>query len=381
MLISGNMGAIRLARIAGIDIKLHPTFVLILLFGAWQWGSRQGAQGAIFGVVLTLAFFASVTLHELGHAFVARAFRIPVGDIILTPLGGIAQLNMLDIRPLHEGIIAIAGPLVNVLIVFGISFAIGNRYSEEVLRAAFLNATITAPTIETFWVLLLTANIVMAVFNLLPAFPLDGGRILRAVLAAMMGRNRATQIAVFIGRLFAVAFFVGGLYYNAFTLTLIGVFVFFAGGAELGAGQVYRALRHITAREAVNAYAPRFLPNTSRREALRTAFTTPISGFAVEHFGRFLGVVARDDLIRAEQLGEPDSYVTGLMRRNVPEIDGAASLESVRQVMIATGMPFTAVTSSGNFLGLITEQDLALQAALRSKKNSREGNGRVISEP
>lgn len=372
------MRSLRIARVAGIDIRLHPTFILIVLYGAWEWGAL-GLKGAIFGAVFMLCVFASVTLHELGHAFMAKAFRIPVKNITLTPLGGIAQMQITVAPPMQEGLIAIAGPTVNFVLAFGIAVLSVTHYGTEALREALLKVRVEEPSAMTLWVLLIAANLMMGLFNLLPAFPMDGGRILRALLSAATDSERATRWAVTVGRVFAVGFMVFGFINGTLMLSVIGFFIFMAGGAELSANVTETVLKRITAREAIDAFAPRFLPNTARSEALRAVLYTPFPVFAVEHFGRLLGVVTRGQLIAAEQRNDPDEYVTALMRRDVPSIAASATLAEVRATMVKEAIAFVAVADGETFLGLITEQDIGQQATRYARSAASKGREPISS--
>jgi Zn-dependent protease/predicted transcriptional regulator len=357
------MSSLRIARIAGIDIKLHATFALIVLWGAWQWGAF-GVTGALFGALLTLCIFASVTLHELGHSLVARAYGIPVKDITLTPIGGIAQLGARPKTPGQEFLIALAGPAVNVVLVGLLGGVSVLSYGADPLRLALLNAHLEAPTLMTLLAMVIVSNGALAIFNLLPALPMDGGRIFRALLSMLVGQEKATRWAAFVGRVFAVAFIaIGGATLN-YTLLLVGVFVFVSAGAEVRAVQMDRALEGIRAKDAVNPYAPRFLPATTLGEAMQALVYTPYSAFAVEHFGRLVGVVTRDQLLRgANELGAA-SYVAGLMRRDVPVIDAQSNLEAARLAMNEAMTPYVGVVDRDLFLGLLTEHELAQQAAI-----------------
>lgn len=357
------MGSLRIARIAGIDIKLHSTFALIVLWGAWQWGSF-GVSGALFGALLTLCVFASVTLHELGHSLVARAYGIPVKDITLTPIGGIAQLGARPKTPGQEFLIALAGPAVNIVLVVLIGGLSMFAFGVDDLRLALLNAHREAPTLLTLLVMVIVSNAGLAVFNLIPALPMDGGRIFRAVLAWFVGQEKGTRWAAFVGRVFAVGFIaIGGATQN-YTLMLIGVFVFVSAGAEVRSVQMDRALEGIRAKDAINPYAPRFLPATTLGEAMQALVYTPYSSFAVEHFGRLVGVVSRDELLRAANELGAAGYIAGIMKREVPSIDAQSNLEAARLAMNEAMTPYVAVVDNGIFLGLITEHELAQQAAL-----------------
>ena len=195
----------RIARVAGIDIKVHITFFLILILAAVQWGGISGgADGALFGVVLMVLLFVCVTLHELGHGLAARYFGVPVREITLLPLGGVAVMTKNPDKPLHELIIAAAGPLVNVVIAGLLFIPVGAQVRMNLLDGRGLLPDLTAITASTLLVWLFAANVSMIVFNLIPAFPLDGGRILRALLAMALGFARATRIASVIGQIIAV---------------------------------------------------------------------------------------------------------------------------------------------------------------------------------
>ncbi|MGE3819513.1 MAG: site-2 protease family protein [Isosphaeraceae bacterium] len=202
----------KLGRVAGIDLYLHPTFLILLALLAT---SRPDT------LLLTMTAFGCVVLHELGHALMARRYGIETEDITLYPIGGVARLARMPRAAGAELLIALAGPAVNVaiattLFVFG---GIG-LFSESAVLTQFAGQ-------------LLLVNVVLAVFNLLPAFPMDGGRVLRALLSGWLGRRRATAIAAGIGRVLAVAFGAYCLANGMLPQAALALFIYFAAGAEL----------------------------------------------------------------------------------------------------------------------------------------------------
>lgn len=209
-------GSWKLGRFAGVDAYVHWTFGLLV---AWAgWSAWQGA-GSVLAVMLGLAFlfavFGSVLLHELGHALVARRYGVRTHNIVLTPIGGMANLDGIPAAPRAELAIALAGPAVNVVIAAGLALLSAMGFG---LGFGLMSA-------------LMWANISLALFNLIPAFPMDGGRALRAWLATRMGKRAATGVAVSLGKVIAIAMAIVGLFTNPMLL-LVAVFVWFAGSAE-----------------------------------------------------------------------------------------------------------------------------------------------------
>lgn len=216
----------KVGTFGGIGVYIHWSFWLLILVYLLSVTSSAGLAAGLYAVVFVLSIFACIVLHEFGHAAAAAVFGIPTADITLLPIGGMARLTRLPEKPSQELLIALAGPAVNVVIA-GILF---------LLIAAGLATGMAAPGIEAggdFLVQLLFANVVLIVFNMLPAFPMDGGRVLRSLLAMRFGQLRATEIAARIGRWMALAFGLLGLIYMHFGLILVAIFIFIAGTAEL----------------------------------------------------------------------------------------------------------------------------------------------------
>lgn len=218
--------SINLFRIRGIQLAVHASFFLLLAWAAYDGWREDGAPGLQWSVIALLAFFTCVVLHELGHSFTAMHFGIGVRRILLMPIGGMAEFDEIPRRPLGELLITLAGPAVNFVLAAALWYPV-SRLPEEFPLHSFDG---------TLYQLFL-ANLVMGTFNLLPAFPMDGGRILRALLAWRMPYLRATRIAAGLGKLVCLVGLAVALWYNLWLLAVLFVFIFFAGESEYRAVQ------------------------------------------------------------------------------------------------------------------------------------------------
>jgi Zn-dependent protease len=350
----------RIARVAGIDIKIHITFFLILILGGVQWGSITGDfQGALFGVVLMILLFVCVTLHELGHSIAAQRLGIPVRQITLLPLGGVAMLSKNPDKPLHELIIAAAGPLVNVIIAALMVIPVGFNARMSMLDGRGLLPDMTSSNFSTMLFWLFSANISLVVFNLIPAFPLDGGRILRALLAMALGYPRATRIATIVGQITAVILGVYGVINGQFLLVLTAVFIYFGAGQENSAAQAKTVLVTQRVGDAYNRHALTLQVGDRVSRAVDYIMTSYQPDFAVLQGTRLLGIVTRDDVMRALATAPGDPFVTDIMAREFLKVDAAVTLEHTRNVLGQNNTRIAAVFDGANYLGLISQEDIA----------------------
>lgn len=271
----------RLTRVAGIDIKVHATFGLILLLGAIQWGVPHGAPGAAFGVLAMLFLFACVVLHELGHSLVARAFHIPVREILLLPIGGVAKLEKNPEKPVHELLIALAGPAVNVVLALVLFAAVDGATLKTLDAKGLTGEGPLAPTAQTLVLWLLAANVSLAVFNMIPAFPLDGGRVLRALLAMGMGFPKATRTAAAIGQLLAVGLGMWAVLAGQLFVALIAFFVFVGAGQEQAEEQARSVLSTLRVGDAYNKHALTLCPGDRVSRVVDYILTSYQPDFAV----------------------------------------------------------------------------------------------------
>jgi len=215
--------SLKIASVYGIEVRIHVSFLLVLGFFWFQYYQLGGVSGAIQGVLFILILFACVTLHEFGHAFAARAFGIRTRDITLYAIGGVARLNRIPDKPWQELIVAIAGPLVNVVIA-GVLFFV-THVTAGIQDVEFLENPRIEMLDKVAW-----ANVFLILFNLIPAFPMDGGRVLRALLAMVMPYARATQIAAWVGQGLAFVFAVFGFFYNPILIFI--AFTIFVGAQQ-----------------------------------------------------------------------------------------------------------------------------------------------------
>lgn len=348
----------RVASIAGIDINVHVTFGLILVFGAVQWGVPYGPRGALFGALLMVVLFACVVLHELAHSLVARAFGIPVRHITLLPIGGVSQMEKNPKTPAHEFIIAGVGPLVN-LVIAGLLLVTTDVASTLAKTPPAELAKTMTPGLETALLWLFMANFFLAAFNLIPAFPMDGGRMLRALLATFIGLTEATRIAAAVGQLLAMALGLFGLLSGNLLLVLVAVFIFFGAGQERAEEKARVVLGTTRVGDAYNKNAITLAPGTQVSQVVDHILTSYQPDFAVMQGTKLLGVVSRDDILRSLATELVDSYVTGIMHRDVLMVDAGLTLEEVREQMGATSQRLAAVYRGDAYLGLVSREDLA----------------------
>jgi Zn-dependent protease len=283
-----------IGKIAGIDVKIHLTFFLLLI---WVGFSAFSAGGSINSVLIELAFvlvlFFSVVLHELGHALVARKFGFATKDINLLPIGGVARLEKMPEDPKQELQVAGVGPLVNVAIA-GLLFAI-----------LLLTGTFTLPIdltslTDNFWVRVLSANLTLAVFNLIPAFPMDGGRVLRAFLSIRMDHVKATKIAANVGRGLAVVMGIVGFFVNPW-LIVTAMFVWYGAGMETQSVTLKAGLQGLTVRDALMSQFFQVEANQSLDSIFQLMLQTGQNTLPVTSNGHFLGFIRRGDLQNAIQ--------------------------------------------------------------------------------
>lgn len=350
--------SLRVASIAGIDINVHITFGFILVFGAVQWGLPYGPRGALFGFLLMVLLFACVVLHELGHSLMARAFGIPVRSITLLPIGGISQMEKNPEKPAHELLIAAAGPLVNVAIA-GFLLVTTDVASTLAKTPAAELARTMPPSLPAALLWLFVANVILAAFNLVPAFPMDGGRVLRAILALFLGFAIATRIAAAVGQFLAMGIGLFGLLTGNLLLALVAVFVFLGAGQERAEERARVVLGTTLVGDAYNKNAITLAPGTQVSQVVDHILTSYQPDFAVLQGSALIGVVSRDDILRSLATELSDSYVTGIMHRDVLHVDAGLTLEEVRERMNASGQRLAAVYRGETFLGLVSREDIA----------------------
>jgi Zn-dependent protease/predicted transcriptional regulator len=359
------MGGWKIARLFGIDVKVHFTFALALVVGAMTFGQRYDGNGYAFGVVATLLLFACVLIHELSHSVVAQAFGIPVKQITIYPIGGVAQITKRPATPMQELLIAIAGPASNVVIAGALyltgTWMFGVHAPQQLMEQMFAK-----PGLESLWWTLMFSNISLAVFNMIPALPMDGGRVLRAALSLGAGTMKGTTWASQLGRFLAGVMVVLGIVQTPLNwgLIVIGLFVYFGAGAELAEAKRLQLLEGVRVIDALNPHVVRLSPDTPVQLVAPTLAFSPQNAFEVRLGERLLGIATRAELIQAMRDGK-QTFVAGVMRREYPTISPQASLEEARERMNNSLSPFVAVIQNGECLGLITEHELAAQAMLK----------------
>jgi Zn-dependent protease/CBS domain-containing protein len=341
-----------LGSVGGTAIRIHVTFLIFLL---WLWGLyyRQGGTEAAWqGTTFILLIFACVLLHELGHVFAARYFGVKTQDVTLWPFGGIASMERMPEKPSQELIVAVAGPLVNVVIIALLALWLGPRLNTQNL--AELDSPSVSMAAKVLW-----ANVVLVVFNMIPAFPMDGGRVLRALLAMRMGNARATEVAAWIGQAFAVVFAVVGIFYSPM-LIVIAIFIFLAAQGEATNAQLRAVAQGSLVSDAMITSFQSLSTGATVNDAVEALIRTTQTEFpVVDGSGRLRGVLLRDAMIKALKDKGPATPVLEVMASDIPTVPARAKLDTALRLLLEKGRTVVGVTDAeGRLVGLLTVENL-----------------------
>ena len=368
----------KVATVAGIGIYVHWTFLLIVAWIAYIYASSAGRLlAAIDGIVFVLALFACVVAHELGHALTAKRFGIRTRDITLLPIGGVARLERMPEEPLREFLVAVAGPIVTAVLALVFATAAVMLWGVQSL---FEMDMMQSPLIVRLaWV-----NAFLLAFNLLPAFPMDGGRMLRALLHTAMDYAKATRIAATVGQGFAVLFGIIGFFINPF-LIIIAFFVFLGAHAEVQAAQVKSLTGGVPVRAAMVTNFRTLSPNATLHEAVQMLLSGEQQDFPVVENGQVLGVLTRAALLRAvAESGNAARRVTELMSMECKPVQENEMLERAFERMRENGCPVLPVVRHGELVGMLTLENVGewmmIQNAMR-RSHERGGSEPLPHHP
>ncbi len=350
-------------KIAGIEIRIHWTFSLIILYIVYI--NVKAGQDVIqvgWAVLFILSLFFCVTLHELGHALAAKRFGIKTKDITLYPIGGVARLEKMPEKPQQELVVAFAGPMVNVVIMLLLlpviyDFPFQNQESEKALLIGASN----------FLPMLGLVNMWLALFNLIPAFPMDGGRVLRALLAMKTDRVSATQTAARIGKMVAIGFVILGFYMNPF-LIFIGLFIILGAHAEAEMVKNEFYINELKASDALMTNFPRIDRNKTITDAVKILLDGEAKSILVMDEGSPYGILSRDHIIKGISRFGESGILDTIIDRNLIYSEMNTSLKEVFQLFQESRSPLILVRENNVFKGIIDAENIAELIMIKSAK-------------
>ena len=381
-------GSWRIGTLAGIGVYLHWTFLILLAWvGLTHYARGDDFVDAMHGFVFIIALFGIIVLHELGHALAARHYGIPTKDITLLPIGGVARLERMPEDPKQELVVAIAGPIVNVALAFicaiGIAILAGVSNFESIMSKGVDDLGFVTEDYQSvpalsqtaligtnFLSKMLVVNVILVLFNLLPAFPMDGGRVLRALLAMRLDYVSATQMAASVGQGMAILFGLLGLFFNPF-LVFIALFVWMGAASEASMVQVRSGLQGIPVSQAMITHFQSVSPDDRLQDAASHIIDGFQHDFPVQKDGHLVGVLTKTDLLRSLATIGPDAHVRDVMR---DDFETAAPRDMLQSVFmrLQEGNCYTLPIIEGDRLvGIITMENigeyLAIHGAIRRK--------------
>jgi Zn-dependent protease len=357
---------LNIGRLFGVKILIHWTFFLLLIWIVLaEYFGGSSTETILLTIVYILAIFLCVVLHEMGHITMARQYGINTRKITLLPIGGVASLEKIPENPKQELMVAIAGPLVNVAIALVLLPFLGDLRQYVPQSAGEESATLLTP--DNFWFSLFAINLILVVFNLIPAFPMDGGRMFRALLAMRIDRLKATAIASSIGQIIAVGFFFAGLMFNPLLL-LIGVFVFFGARGEHYMVQQNELMRGHTVSEAMSTDFHVFEAEDKLSDIQEHLISYCDDLFVVRTAHDIAGIVTRKEILKALQQDEKDKRVGALLQTQYDSIQYSDKLSEVLTKIRQQGQSSFPVFDGVELKGIISldsiQRFLSIQGSL-----------------
>jgi len=351
--------SVNIGSIAGTAIRIHITFVLFLIWIFVAGWAAGGVADALNSLVFMVLLFGCVLAHEFGHIFTARAFGVATPDVTLLPIGGVARLERIPEKPGEEFLVAIAGPLVNVVIAIVLIAVTPTHISAEHF-AAMESAKVSM--IDR----LAEVNLFLAVFNMIPAFPMDGGRVLRALLAIRLGHVRATEIAAMIGQWAAFGLGFLGLFYNPM-LIFIAIFVYLAAASEAQMVSLQAMSRDVPVTAAMMTQFAVLAPDEHIDTAVETLLQTSQTEFPIiDENHRLIGMVGRAEIIRALREHGPAAPVSSVMVKDIPTIERSSRLEEAFRLLREKAVPGVGVVDvAGRLIGLVTPETIGEMLMVR----------------
>jgi Zn-dependent protease/CBS domain-containing protein len=349
----------RLGTILGIPIRVHFTFLILLALFSFSEASRSGARAGLGSLVFMVLLFSCVLLHELGHCVVARRFGVSITSITLYPFGGIAFLTDIPREPAREILIAIAGPVVNFLIAAGLFVGVVFLTPDHTLQ---ISALTDADLLRS----LFSVNLLLGLFNLVPAYPMDGGRILRGVLATRMPYAAATHWAARIGKVFGGIFVLTGILMQDWWLPILGVFLYIGANSEEQATLLQSAMEGLTVNDLMITEYLTLSPAETLSEVLRRSLHTFQEDFPVLRDGTFFGVLSRGRMLEALREEEGDQFVQSVAQPVNGWVSPADPLREALRRMQAERVGLLPVLDQGRMVGIVTLGGVLRGAALLS---------------
>ena len=349
----------KLGNFAGIDVYVHATFLLLIGWvGYSHWLENQLWSEVFSGILFIIALFACVVLHEYGHALTARKYGIKTRDITLYPIGGVARLERMPEKPVEELWVALMGPAVNVVIAAAL-------FTFLYLTNSLVPLSDLTVASGSFLERLMMINISLVLFNLIPAFPMDGGRVLRAFLAMRMDYVRATQIAATIGQGMALLFGLIGLFGNA-SLLFIAFFIWIGASQEAGMTQMKNAISGIPVGRAMLTDYKSLSPRDTLARMSQLILSGSQHDFPVIDNDRVIGIVTRDDFIMALTQHGEGIAISAIMKKDLPEVDSYEMVENALMRIQESGVPALPVTHAGELVGIVTAENITEYLMIRS---------------
>jgi Zn-dependent protease/predicted transcriptional regulator len=337
-------------KLFGIPIRVHYTFLILLAFIWYVESSVLGAEAGLHSVIFWALIFACVLLHELGHSLVGQSYGLTIASIILLPIGGVSQIAEIPRDPIKEVTITVAGPAVNFLIA-GILLLFG-KMADPSLQFSEISLQTGSMVVDLFW-----ANIMLGIFNIVPAYPMDGGRILRGIIAMRREYADATRLAADVGKLFAIGFIIAGFFFN-WWLILIGIFVFSGATSEAEATALSSNLEKFRVSELMITDYGVISPDEPLTAVVEKSLHTFQNDFPVLENGKFVGILTRSSVIESLHHRLHDRRVGDIAKKNFPTILPEATAAEALTAMRNARVTVAPVERDGILHGIITMEKL-----------------------